>query len=96
MCHFISNCAVVLAFHSVSSVPRPRCPFPCREVAEWSPALVPYGEGAIVQHKGHLFVGLGSFNTAQPGSMAATILFVSSSMTVSLWIMGSALFSDLC
>lgn len=48
-----------------------------REVAEWSPAQVPYGEGAIVQHRGHLFVGLGTFNTAQPGSAAATILFVS-------------------
>ncbi|CAI6011911.1 unnamed protein product [Closterium sp. NIES-65] len=47
-----------------------------RDVAEWNPHSVPYSEGAIVQRGGRLFVGLGRFNTAQPGSLSAALLFV--------------------
>ncbi|CAI5512714.1 unnamed protein product, partial [Closterium sp. Naga37s-1] len=46
-----------------------------RDVAEWNPHSVPYSEGAIVQRGGRLFVGLGRFNTAQPGSHSAALLF---------------------
>ncbi|CAI5479544.1 unnamed protein product [Closterium sp. Yama58-4] len=62
-----------------------------RDVAEWNPHSVPYSEGAIVQRGGRLFVGLGRFNTAQPGSLSAALLFLlhHQPLVFSNWVVGT-------
>lgn len=64
-----------------------------RDVAEWSPRNVPYSEGAIVQRRGRLFVGLGRSNTAKPGSVSACLIFLlhNQPLVVSNWVVGTQL-----
>ncbi|CAI5524841.1 unnamed protein product [Closterium sp. Naga37s-1] len=70
-------------------VESPQCAV--QDVVEWNPHSVPYSEGAIVQRGGRLFVGLGRFNTAQPGSLSAALLFLlhHQPLVFSNWVVGT-------
>eukprot|EP00897_Mesotaenium_endlicherianum_P005455 jgi/Mesen1/4938/ME000247S04223 len=44
--------------------------------AAWSARAVPYGEGAVVEHRGRLYAALGSCVYAHPSSTPAVLLFM--------------------